>query len=482
MKSNWIRYLIVVIFLTLSLGTAYAQGGIAPSESSQSQAAKQIQQAQDLVEAGKSAEAYALLQPMESEQAGTNPFDYLLGISALNSGKASQAVFALERAQATNPNYGDVNLWLAIAYRQSGNMERAKSGFNTILAQSQNPATKSRANEYLDLIKKQEDRSELEEKKAAGSYLQGNIELGMGHDSNITSSTTDYLGGMRQAFNLPDNTLTPALNRAAKLYILNLGVEGRIPFASGGTYAFASLDDGKRAYNGNSVMNSDMLVIKGGVGFASNGNTYKINLARQEFRQEGTAADPVNDYTSNGLDGDTRLMLTAYDYLGFMAQYNQMRFQTNNSEDTNQTMLGTSYMHIFHVNGSPVFYLGYTRIDDKAVRTKTSYVPTYNSGITLTGRTTDNLALYAQYSVTDKIDIFSTGYVSIRKDSAPYARAATVMYGKDDTRSLTIGVNWRPVPLWTVRTLVSKTTDDSNISLYSYQRIESSITVKREFR
>ena len=158
-----------------------------------------------------------------------------------------------------------------------------------------------------------------------------------------------------------------------------------------------------------------------------------------------------------------------------------MRFQARNSEDTNQTILGTSYMRIFQRSGSPVLYLGYTRIDDKAVRTKSAYAPTYNGGRTLASRTTDNLVLYAQYSVTDKMDIFSTGYVNIRKDGAPYARAATIMYGKDDTRSLAIGVNWHPVSLWTVRALVSKTKDDSNISLYSYQRIESSITVKREF-
>src|SRR4051812_6031670 len=48
--------------------------------------------------------AYKLLLPQEGTRAGDPEFDYLLGISALDSGDLERAVFALERVLAVQPN------------------------------------------------------------------------------------------------------------------------------------------------------------------------------------------------------------------------------------------------------------------------------------------------------------------------------------------------------------------------------------------
>ena len=65
-----------------------------------------LARAQALIEAGKPAEAYALLEPLEASYAGEPAFDYLYGVAALDSGQALRAVFALERVVDTKPDHG----------------------------------------------------------------------------------------------------------------------------------------------------------------------------------------------------------------------------------------------------------------------------------------------------------------------------------------------------------------------------------------
>jgi predicted Zn-dependent protease len=121
-----------MIFGLLISHASIAADKIAVSKAAQDVATRQlktVQQAQLLVQTGKFAEAYALLQPMEFDLSGDIAFDYLLGISAVNTGKPDRATLALERVEAISPEYGDVRLWLGIAYFQSNDMARAKKSF-----------------------------------------------------------------------------------------------------------------------------------------------------------------------------------------------------------------------------------------------------------------------------------------------------------------------------------------------------------------
>ena len=60
--------------------------------------------AKTLLEQNKAAEAFALLNVEESVRAGEVSYDLLLGISAVESGQNTRAVFALERVLAMEPN------------------------------------------------------------------------------------------------------------------------------------------------------------------------------------------------------------------------------------------------------------------------------------------------------------------------------------------------------------------------------------------
>ena len=64
-----------------------------------------LAQARELLRANQSATALKLLAPHEDAQAGNVAFDYLLGVAALETGDASRASIALERALIVNPNH-----------------------------------------------------------------------------------------------------------------------------------------------------------------------------------------------------------------------------------------------------------------------------------------------------------------------------------------------------------------------------------------
>ena len=63
------------------------------------------------LQSGNAVAAYERLQVLEARHAGDPDFDFLLGISALASGRGTEAIFALERVLAMRPD--DVNARVA---------------------------------------------------------------------------------------------------------------------------------------------------------------------------------------------------------------------------------------------------------------------------------------------------------------------------------------------------------------------------------
>jgi tetratricopeptide (TPR) repeat protein len=449
-------------------GSAFAQAQAEPPAP-----APQLRQAQTLIEDNKPEQAYALLAPLESELAGEPEYDYLLGVSALNSGKPSLAVFAFERVEATDPQYRNIGLWLAIAYYRSGNLERAKPAFEAVVQQSSDAETRRKAQAYLDNLQ----RAEAENKNRPA--LLGKLDLGIGYDSNITNSSLSSFTATQLASALP----APSSNRGAMETIANLAVEGRVPISR--HYAFLSAEDQKRDYLGKEFMSSDMLTTRGGMNFENSaGDTYRLSVWQRNFRQQGTlfAINGIsNDYDIGGGEANARLKLSPQSYVGYVFQYNQIRFRTNSPDNTDQGMASMNFTHVFQSRGSPVVYLGYALLYNQAVQSKASYNPAYGDGTTVASRATQFISGYFQYSVRSDVDIVSTDYVYFRRDIGAFARDASVAYGRDRTTYLSLGVNWRFEPKWSLRGLLARTANRSNIAIYSYNKTEGLVLLRRDF-
>jgi outer membrane protein len=462
------RVLVFLCWLALAApGATLAQALEAPAG-----APSQLQQADALIRDNKSEEAYALLAPLEPTQAGNVEYDYLLGVSAVNSGRPALAVFALERVQATDPLYRDAGLWLAIAYYQSGDLDRAKPAFEAVVAQSSSAEARDKAQRYLETLDQEEAR------KQGHPTLLGRLEGGIGYDSNITNSAAG-LSAPQLAAAVP----APSSNRGGLESVVNLMAEGRIPISR--HYAFVSAEDQRRDYNGNDFMSSDLLAVRGGMNFVdAQGDSYRLSIMQRQFRQQGTlfaASGITNDYDMGGGELRTRRKLSPHDYLGYIVQYNQIRFLTNSPENTDQAMAGVNYTHLFQTRGKPVLYLGYTYLYDQAVQSKISFNPQYGDGTTVASRGTHFISGYFQYSLSAEVDLVSTDYVYLRQDMGAFARDATVAYGRDRTSFLSLGVNWRIKPQWSLRSQVGHTANRSNIPVYSYDKTEVLVLLRRDF-
>lgn len=444
---------------------------------------KMMKDAQALVKVGKYAEAYALMEPYEFEKSGDITYDYLLGVSAVNAGKPDRATLALERVETVSPQYGDVRLWLGIAYFQSGDSARSKKSFEGLLAQPALSAqSKGTADQYLAAIKQQDDTKALAEKKAKQPYLVGMAEFGIGGDSNITSGPKNYVDAYTTSFSVAPSPPLPPSNVSARFAQMNGNIEGRVPFSSAGTYAFALFDSTNRVYAKQSMMNSHANTVKGGVNIQSGVNTYRFDVSKRDYRQLGTSASLgyTANSTQNAVSGDARFGLTERDYLGVSLQYNMPRYPTTDTQDTNQIVLGTNYTHVYAAAGSPMIYLAVTHTRDKAVKTSMQL----NDGVTPTdaSRNTNAVIFYTQYTPVPSADITAMWMLSMRRDSKPYARSNLVELGNDDMQVAMLGVNWRPATNWLVKPQLMHINNKSNIPLYAFQKTEVSVSVKREFK
>lgn len=142
--------------------------------------------------------AYASLSMAESRLAGNVVFDYLLGIAAVDTGRTSEAIFALRRAISTEPGFSGARMELARAYYEAGNPELARPMFVALLDEGPPPGVRGVLNSYIAAI---------DSKPATPpSRFSPFLDFGLGFDTNANGSTDNnqFLGFMLN----PDNIET----------------------------------------------------------------------------------------------------------------------------------------------------------------------------------------------------------------------------------------------------------------------------------
>ncbi len=159
--------------------------------------------------------------------------------------------------------------------------------------------------------------------------------------------------------------------------------------------------------------------------------------------------------------------------MGLNLQYAQVRFPENEFEDVNQVLLNASWLRSFETKGVPLLYLAAFASDDRAV----NKLP---DGETDKGKHLLGLRSYLQYSLTPKLSAFNgLGFV-YRRDKDDFARATTVEKGKDKFAEILVGLNWQFRKACAVRAQYSFSRNDSNISIYDFNRSEVSTAVRCE--
>jgi hypothetical protein len=161
------RYALTLLFL----GHLILPGQLLAESSAQAEA-------KTLLAAEKYQKAYTLLEKAAIEEAGDPEFDYLLGIAAMRAGQPAQAVFALERAVQTDPNYAAARMELVGAYVAVGLNQQAQDQLEILKTQNPPPAAQESMARFQDIL-----RPRLSGTPKPVRLLG----LSLGYDSNVGS-------------------------------------------------------------------------------------------------------------------------------------------------------------------------------------------------------------------------------------------------------------------------------------------------------
>lgn len=412
--------------------------------------------AERLMRENKAAEAYLLLSPFEDQYAGDPRFDYLLGIAALDSGRADKATLAFERVLAVNPNFAGARLDMARAYFQLGDLPRAKTEFETVLQQNPPPAAQQTVERYLKAI---EERSKIRQ-----TQITGYAEFGFGRDTNVNNSSSSTTVKVPALGNLIF-TLDPSnVQRADNYTTYAAGVD--INHIIGEGVALYGGVSARQRFNRNAdTFDYGSYVAQGGVSYATQSALFRLGVNAENFN-----LDHNPSRNSAGVAADLRYLLDPANVLLGFAQHSRYRFEQAalTVNDFDQTLIGGGYLRLFADGASAITMNAFVG-SENAINNRADG-----------NKDTTGLRLGGQYRLRDDLDLFASMGAQIGKYDM--VNTAFQTQREDKQYDGVVGVTWRWDRDWTVRPQVLRIRNDSNIQINDYKRTEYSVTVRRDFR
>lgn len=172
----------------------------------------------------------------------------------------------------------------------------------------------------------------------------------------------------------------------------------------------------------------------------------------------------------SGFYGDLSYAYDAQNQFSLFAQYARLRYPFAMQQmPSDSGVVGAGWLRALDSSGKPLFlaslFVGDERDPDRRVHgDKELY------GLRLAGQT----------RLTDKTDLFAAFRAQYGRYSIPNMLFQTTR--EDSQYDLSLGLNWRFAPNWSLRPQLSYTKNQSNIVTYEYDRTDFSVTVRRDFR
>lgn len=396
--------------------------------------------------------AYALGQNLLGEYGGVEIFDFLYGWSAVETGHAEEAVFALERVLLSNPQHHRARLELARAYFQLDDLNAARQAFSSVLASNPPPNVQQRITQFVQII---DDK--LEARKTRRSVV---TELSAGYDNNINSATA------QTSIDVPalgqvtlDDTSLQVGDQFAQLV-----VAGNVERSLTQQTAIGAAVDAM-THNNVSSATFDYATagLKAYLITPWAGGKVRVPVYVQQLNVEH---NPYRRLLSAGLDwtgeGSDRHVPSAFLQLG------DTRFADQGNKDARLWSLGLGYLLRNSDGRLSTTLNGYYSNE----RTKEAIGEHF-------GRHYGGVRLASSYSVSERLAIAA----GAGAQHAIYAAADPVFDAvrreKNYDISLSITGNWTAALSW--RAEVMRSDVDANFALYDYRRNVSTVGVSYEF-
>jgi len=418
-----------------------------------------LEKADALMKQGQAAEAYSLLEPFEFEQSGNIKFDYLLGIAALDSGKPDKATIAFERVLAVDPNFAGARIDMGRAYFALGDFTRAKTEFETVLAQNPPPAAKVTIDKYLAAIEKQES--------AKKTKATGYVEASVGHDSNVNYATSQSQIAVPALGNLIF-TLNPTGVKAPDDY-LGFALGGEVTHQVNPTLGlYAGADVRNRTNSTQDRFDSTSFDARAGVALGEGANVVRLGVLAGKFELDGK-----NNRDTDGVNAEWRHLINPSNQLSAFGQYARFRFEpTISVNNFDQSTYGGNWLHIIN-DGKGLVSASLFTGDERA--------PERADG----GKRFNGLRLGGQVQLNEKTELFAglgAQFSKFQQANAAFSSPTESVTRDDKQYDANLGLNWHYDKLWTVRPQISYIRNNSNIVIYQFDRTDVSITIRRDFK
>ena len=416
-------------------------------------------QAKQHLDNGDAQAAYNMLIPLQSDRAGDPEFDFLLGSAALGIGKNTEAVFALERVLAVQPNSAPARALIARAYFNLKETETAKREFENVKKQDVPPEVSATIDRFLDAI------SRVEESER--TTIRGFIEIGGGWDSNVNSATADsqvavpFFGGAI--------TLDDASQEQEDTFIsFGGGVSFTHPFSKR-----LSMFGGLTYQNKNNVNETD---------FSTYYFDANLGLAYRRDRDTFTLATQYNSFyvdnpqlyseayrNASGLTGQWQHDFDSRNQISLFVQYSQLEYPGQDIRNADRYVGGAGYAHAFG-RGTFITYLGvYGGIEDE----KEDGVPQF-------GQELYGARIGLQWNVVEKFALFFNGSGEQRNYGGP---DPLFLVDREDTQyNASAGMIFVPKKGLRITPQASWTDNESNIPINEFDRIVYQVTLRYDFQ
>jgi hypothetical protein len=439
---RWIAAVLLCLSLAVRAGTVLAQP---PAEV--------LARAEALVRSGEPEKAWALLAPLEREHAGEPQFDYLLGLAALESGRANRATFVFERLLAVSPGHLAARLEMARAYFALHDFERAEREFNALLAAAPSEEVRAVSEGYLARMGRAARR--------APRRLTGYAELALGRDTNVAAATAAgsvFLPGLGEIALDPEFQRRPDdfLSLGAGLEYAH-AVRNDVGLIAGADlrqrgYAEAERFD-SRAAELHAVLNHRL----------DDRSAVQYSLRYSEYQLDER---PYRDVYSLGAQWSASLSRRTR--VAFEGQANSIRYRAEEARASSSDLVAASASatQLLHPETlTSLFGSAYAGWDNAV------------AGRPDGDRRMLGASLGLQRPLLSRLE----GFVRVSILQSDYRRLNPDFGVLREDRQLdaSAGVVWLLADRWSVRPQVTRTSNRSNVPLHDYRRTETSVTLQR---
>ncbi len=417
-----------------------------------------MQTLQNLSKTYQQQAAYDYASKYIEQMEGDPYFDYIYGVSAIDTGHASQGVFALERVLLAFPEDHVARLELARGYFVLEEYPRARQEFERVLEVNPPPGVVKTTENFLDRIRLKEARY----KTTSNAY----VEVSFGSDSNVNSGV--------DADNLTLITLSgDSLGQDDTFSSIAASYQITHPFTAG-WMVNTSLTANIRKNSELSQFDTTTSTLQAGITRLYKDSRFKANILAQDYSLDG------NDYRSLfGLSFEWFNALSQQSNITTTFQYAVLDYPDLKIKNSNLMTLGFGYSKSFSANLSPVFFSSLN------IGSELAEDDTNTGSLSDTERSILGLRAGVVLSITPKLALqtsFSWQNSSYKGENLSYIiLTGNSLKRDDDYTTADVNLIWLFRKNWRLNTKFGYSENSSNVELYSYDRTTINLNLNYAF-